>query len=179
MADMASQLPPDVSEKIDALAEKGNALMENGAYESAASVFREGLDALPQPLEQWSATLWFLTSIGDAQWFLGEHHQALTTWQNAIRFGGFGNPFVHLRRGQVLFELDRREESADELLRALLIAGEEIFEPEHDIYWDFITSVAKPPHGASTWNGFTGVEEGSPASEWLMDPGQYSLFASE
>lgn len=173
---MTTQLPADISEKIDVIADRGNALMDNQAFAEAEATFREGLGLLPEPLEQWSATLWFLSSIGDAQWYAGNHESGRDTWRDAILYGGLGNPFVHLRCGQTLFELGEQEEAAGELLRALLIAGAEIFEPEPEIYWQFVTSVMKPPDGLSTWDGFPGVDEDSPTNAWLMDPNQYGFF---
>ena len=173
---MADELPAELHEPIDRLAEKGNALMEIGSYAAAEATYREGLQMLPPPLERWSATLWFLSSIGDAQWHAGDHQRGIDTWRDAILYGGLGNPFVHLRRGQTLFQLGNQEESANELLRALLIAGAEIFDAEPDIYWEFITAVAKPPEGLSSWNGFPGIGEDSPLNEWLNDPNQYTFL---
>lgn len=176
---MAHELPIELHEPIDRLAEQGNTLMERGSYVEAEAVFREGLEMLPPPLERWSATLWFLTSIGDAQWMAADHQRGIDTWRDAILYGGLGNPFVHLRRGQTLFELGHQDEAADELLRALLIAGAEIFAGEPSIYWEFITTVAKPPEGCSSWDGFPGVSEESPMSEWLYDPSQYKFMPKE
>ena len=176
---MAEELPVELHESIDRLAEKGNALMEMGSFAEAEAAFREGLELLPPPLERWSATLWFLSSMGDAQWLAGAHDRGIDTWRDALLYGGLGNPFVHLRRGQTLYELGEQEEAANELFRALLIAGEEIFETEPEIYWQFITTVAKPPEGIPSWNGFPGIDEDSPLNAWLHDPNQYAFLPKD
>ena len=176
---MSDELPAELHAAIDRLAEKGNALMETGSFPEAEAAYREGLQLLPPPLERWSATVWFLSSIGDAQWFAGDHERGIDTWRDAILYGGLGNPFVHLRRGQTLFELGDQEEAANELLRALLIAGAEVFEDEPDLYWEFITAVAKPPEGLAAWDGFPGVGEDSPWNEWLYDPNQYTFLLKD
>ena len=41
-----------------------------------------------------------------------------------------GNPFIHLRLGQVQYELDDFERAKDELARALILGGSGIFEEE-------------------------------------------------
>jgi tetratricopeptide (TPR) repeat protein len=73
---------------------------------------------------------------------------ALQAFDGALRSpNGFGNPFLHLRRGQVLFELGRREEAANELTRAYGLEGEQIFEEEHPKYLNFLQRAlrASPP----------------------------------
>ena len=48
--------------------------------------------------------------------------------------GGLGNVFLHLRRGEVLFELGEMESSADELMRAYMGGGPEAFAREEEKY---------------------------------------------
>ncbi|MCI0455509.1 MAG: tetratricopeptide repeat protein [Gemmataceae bacterium] len=124
---MSEELPVELHAEIDRLANEGNSLMETGNYAEAAAVFRRGLELLPRPRERWSAALWFLCGIGDAQWFAGDHENGRDTWRDALLSGGLGNPFVHLRRGQTLYELGDQNEAGNELLRALLLGGEEVF----------------------------------------------------
>jgi tetratricopeptide (TPR) repeat protein len=174
---MSQELPAKLQAKMNELAEESNSLMEEEKYTEAIAVFRRGLELLPQPWEKWSATVWFLCGIGDAQWFAGDHQGGRDTWRDALLYGGQGNPFVHLRRGQTHFELGDRDEAANELLRALLLGGEKIFADEPRQYWKFITSVAEPPEGWSSWKGWQGVEEGSPVHQWLLDPSVYTLRA--
>jgi tetratricopeptide (TPR) repeat protein len=150
------KLPAPIQEAIDRLAEEGNQLMERGAYREAEALFQKGLALLPEPRSKWEATLWFLGSIGDAQWHRGDHEAGRDTWRDALLSGGVGNPFIHLRRGQTLYELGLLKESGNELLRALLLAGEDIFAEDDPKYLRHVTSVAAPPRGLRELGGLEG-----------------------
>lgn len=52
--------------------------------------------------------------------------------------GAIGNPFVHLRLGQAQFELGDMTRAADELARAYMGAGDEIFEEQDPKYLAFL-----------------------------------------
>ena len=52
--------------------------------------------------------------------------------------GGLGNPFLHLRLGQVLLDQGHDDLAADELMRAYMGAGAEIFESEDGRYLRFL-----------------------------------------
>jgi hypothetical protein len=56
------------------------------------------------------------------------------------------SPFLHLRLGQCQFELGNLERATDELARAYMVAGEEVFEGA-DKYFDFLKTRLKPPPG--------------------------------
>ncbi len=62
-----------------------------------------------------------------------------------------GNPFLHLRIGQSALELGHEEEAKEELARALMGAGPEIFEEDDSKYFEYITQFMKPPAGQSSW----------------------------
>jgi tetratricopeptide (TPR) repeat protein len=170
-------LPPHIVAEVDRLAARGNAMMDAAAYVEALAAFREGLEILPQPRHRWGAAEWFLVGMGDALWFLGLHLNALPVWRDVLLYCGLGNPFPHLRRGQTLYELGEFKEAENELMRALLLGGEPLFAEEPRKYWEYITSRARPPAGWTSWEGWTGVEPGSPLHEWLLDPGIYELRA--
>jgi hypothetical protein len=54
-----------------------------------------------------------------------------------------GNPFIHLRLGQTQFELGNKDRAADELMRAYMGAGAEIFAEEAPKYLEFLGTVAE------------------------------------
>jgi tetratricopeptide (TPR) repeat protein len=170
-----NELPAKIANKVDKIAVRGNTLIDKDRYQEAITEFKKGIDLLPPPREQWDAFLWFLCGIGDAQWFMEDHENGLVTWRDAILHGGLGNAFVHMRRGQVLFELGDRKEAANELLRALLLGGEQVFETKEPKYLELVKSVAAPPEGYESWDGWQGVDEDSPTYDWLMDPEHYAL----
>jgi tetratricopeptide (TPR) repeat protein len=170
-------LPLAICDEVKRLGNEANARMDEGRYVEAIALFRRGIEILPRPRHRWPEAEWFLAGIGDALWFLGLHLNAVPVWRDILLLNGLGNPFVHLRRGQTLYELGNHGEAANELMRALLLGGEPLFEEEPRKYWDFITARARPPKGRTSWEGWTGVEPGDPLHQWLMDPGQYDLRA--
>jgi hypothetical protein len=58
-----------------------------------------------------------------------------------------GNPFLHLRLGQCQYELGNLDQAADELARAYMGGGEEIFEEDEREYFTFLKTRLKPPPG--------------------------------
>jgi hypothetical protein len=52
--------------------------------------------------------------------------------------GAIGNPLIHLRLGQVQYELENFAKSKDELMRAYMCQGIEIFDGEDEKYFNFL-----------------------------------------
>ncbi len=171
-----SELPPALEQEIERRFRTGSDFMDANQYIEAARSYRACLELLPQPRASWVSSVRFLCGIGDALWFLGKHAAGLPFWSAALRIGSLGNEFAHLRRGQTLYELGRRREAADELLRALLLGGCAIFADEAPQYYEFITSSVKVPVGRTSWDGWAGLEEGSPYHERLLDYTFYELL---
>ena len=170
------QLTPELQEVANRLAAEGDALCEQGRFAEALKIFRKGLDAVPEPREQYGATMWFLAAIGDCQWFMKDYAAAADTFRDALLYGGIGNEFIHKRRGQTLYELGQLDEAANELLRAWLLGGNETFSEDGDAkYLQFVKARARPPAGRSNWDGWNGVEKSGPVYEWLTDPSAYEL----
>jgi hypothetical protein len=89
------------------------------------------------------AATWVLAAIADAA-FLGGFLQSA---RQAIEYGmtcpgAIGNPFMHLRFGQILLDLGERNRAADELMRAYMGAGAEIFERDDPKYLAFLKTRA-------------------------------------
>src|SRR5262249_9180277 len=57
--------------------------------------------------------------------------------------GAIGNPFLHLRLGQCQFELGALDRAADELMRAYMGAGADIFKDQDPKYLKFLQSRAQ------------------------------------
>ena len=125
---------------IDDYAEQGNELFDDGRYAEAIQVWQEGLDCLDKPLNAQSEAVWFQTSIADAWFMLGEYAKAypyLWDAKSNISGEGYANPFVMLRLGQCSFELGK-EDAAEYLMRAYMLAGDEIFAADDEKYFDVI-----------------------------------------
>ena len=90
--------------------------------------------------------MWLFTSIAECHFVAGDFVAARRNALKAVRCpGGIGNPFVHLRLGQAEFELGSMERAKDELARAYMGGGDEIFEGDDPKYWRFIREILRPP----------------------------------
>ncbi|MCP3103292.1 tetratricopeptide repeat protein [Myxococcus sp. K15C18031901] len=144
-----AEIPDDVYEQLQALCARGDGLAEEGAHGEALASFQEALGLIPEPRVDFEATTWVCTALGDTYFQLGDHARALAALQDAVRApDGLGNPFIHLRLGQCQFELGDLRRAADELARAYLGAGEEIFEDDDEKYLRFIQTRLRPPRDA-------------------------------
>ena len=133
------KLDNDIHQHILQLSKAGDECMERGDYSKAIDQFRAAFGLVPEPYQEWDASLRLLTSLGEAYYFDGEYGQAHAALAKAMHVpGAVGNPLIHLRLGQVQFELGNAKRAADELLRAYMGGGEEIFEDEDEKYFEFL-----------------------------------------
>lgn len=124
----------------DDYAEEGNILFDNEEYDQAIKIWLEGLASLSKPINAQSEAVWFQTSIADAFFMQGKYEDAYPyLWDAKSNLSGEGycNPFLMLRLGQCSYELGK-EDAKEYLMRAYMLAGEEIFESEDEKYFDLI-----------------------------------------
>jgi tetratricopeptide (TPR) repeat protein len=138
---LTNQLDKDTHELIMQLSEVGNICIANDDYEGAIKHFRAAFELVPSPFEDWEASIWLLTSLGEAYFFNGEHHQSYAALAKAMHVpGAIGNSLIHLRLGQVQLELGNTKRATDELLRAYMNEGREVFDGEDQKYFQFLQS---------------------------------------
>lgn len=138
-----SELPSQVHEAIKQLCASGDALAASGRHEEAISEYNRAWEMVPEPKVMWNASTWILAAIGDAA-FLGGYE---TSAREALEYAmhcpdALGNPFLHLRLGQILFDAGETDRAADELMRAYMGAGPEIFATENGRYLAFLRTRA-------------------------------------
>ncbi len=139
------QLSDDVHGRVVDLCEKGDRLMEERDLSGAMAAYERALELLPDPKEDWEAATWILTALGDAYFQRREHAKARDTLTRAMRCpGAIGNPFVHLRLGQAHLELKEIDRAKDELARAYMGGGDEIFAGEDPKFGRFIKEILRP-----------------------------------
>jgi tetratricopeptide (TPR) repeat protein len=140
------ELPDDVFDRVKTLCAKGDELAMQRRFSDAIDTYKRALDLLPEPQNRWEAATWIFAAIGDAYFYLHDTNAALEAFDKALASPrGFGSPFLHLRRGQVLFDAGRKREAANELTRAYGLEGEQIFEQEHPKYLNFLQGVLRKP----------------------------------
>ncbi len=136
---MAIDLEPALHERISSICERGNQLCEAERYREALPDYYQALTLLPEPLEQWEAATWILTALGDCHFLLGEYEAGHGHLSRAMACpDAIGNPFIHLRLGQTQLELGNESRARDELARAYMGGGREIFETEDPKYYAYI-----------------------------------------
>jgi tetratricopeptide (TPR) repeat protein len=138
------QLSDDLYTHIKELCESGDEYQENEQYNEAIEKYQEALRLLPEPKRKWAASTWVLTALGETYFFVGDYEQARKMLQEAECCpDGLGNPFIHLRLGQTQFELGDLTRAADNLVRAYMGGGEEIFDGDDAKYFNFVKQVIK------------------------------------
>jgi tetratricopeptide (TPR) repeat protein len=144
-------MPQAVFDAVERLCIEGGRLMAAGKHNKAFRKFVAALDLLPEPREQWNAAGWILVAIGENAVRAGSFRAAERPLADAMLCPGtVGNPWVHLRLGQVRFELGNRDAAADELARAYLGGGRAIFDGLDPKYLALAEEDLQPPPG---WTG--------------------------
>ena len=142
-----AELPDAVHARIQALCADGDELAGRADYSAALAKYWAAWDLLPEPQTEWNAATWILAAIGDANYLGGDYVAGRDNLATAMHCpDAVGNPFLHLRLGQCQFELGELDRAADELARAYMGAGANIFAGEEK-YFDFLKTRLQPPVG--------------------------------
>lgn len=124
---------------INSLAESGDRYAEQGEFSEAYEQYCTAWDLIPEPKTDWDAALWLLVALGDTSFSLQEYRTGSQQLLEALCYEeGEVNPFVHLRLGQCLYELGKKEEARKAFRQAYEIAGESIFQGEKPKYLESI-----------------------------------------
>lgn len=135
----SDELPADIHTQVQALCSDGDQLADARRFEEAVASYNEAWKMVPDPKNRWNASTWIMAAIGDACFLGGYATSALEALRYAMNCpGGVGNPFLHLRLGQVLFDRGEIDEAADELARAYMGGGHNLFAEQDDRYLAFL-----------------------------------------
>jgi tetratricopeptide (TPR) repeat protein len=142
------EIPDKTHQQIKELCAEGDTFVEMREYKDAYENYIEALNLVPEPKEAYSATTWILAALGDMYFQTKDYGQANQVFSDVMHCPqAIGNPFLHLRSGQVALELGDPTRAADELCRAYMGAGREIFERESGKYFEFLKTRIAPPEG--------------------------------
>jgi len=141
MAESQLELDDKIYSQIQSFSAAGDDLADGGKYDEALGKYNLAWELIPEPRTEWEASTWLLAAIADVALKAGY----LTSAREALDYamlcpGAIGNPFIHLRRGQVLFEQAEMEAAVQELLRAYMGGGDEIFSEDDPKYLLFLRS---------------------------------------
>jgi tetratricopeptide (TPR) repeat protein len=143
------KLPAKAHAEILRLSKAGDRLMKRNDFEGALQKYRQAWDLVPEDKATWEASTWILSSAGEAHFCLGNFEKAVNCFGRAVQCPkGLGNPYIHLRLGQGIFELGDKKEAIQELARAYMGAGDAIFKNEDPKYLAFVRTKLRPPEPA-------------------------------
>lgn len=147
-------LGSDLEIQIAEMCDQGHALIDRQELQGAFQLFSRALSLVPEPRHDVSATVRILAGLGEVYFRAGSYRQGREAFSEAMRCpGADGNPFLHLRLGQCEFQLENDDRATDELERAYMGAGWEIFSQEDPRYLEFLKARRKlpsPPRRRST-----------------------------
>lgn len=133
------KLSEELDSRITALCTEGDDLADQEDYHLALEKYEAALRLIPEPHTRWEASTWVLAAIGDTYFLIHEFEKARDALQAAMHCpGAIGNPFIHLRLGEAQFQLGDLARATDELARAYIGAGRDIFEHEDPQYFALV-----------------------------------------
>ena len=136
------ELSADTEAKINSLAQLGDQYAEEGEFTSAMDQYLLAWDLVPEPKTDWDAGLWLLVALADANFYLEDYSTAQEQLEIALTCEeGPGNPFIHLRLGQCLFESGEKKLAAKQFQAATTGAGLGIFDGEKQKYLDYYRTI--------------------------------------
>lgn len=133
------ELEESIHAEVTALCKLGDDLVAAGSFDAARDKYKAALQLLPGDHRQWEAATWIYVAIGDVHFHAADFERSFKCFFNAVQCAnGLGNPYVHLRLGQNYHELGNLDKSADELTRAYMGAGLDIFMEDDPKYLAFL-----------------------------------------
>ena len=132
-------------EQIAELCKEGDALASSGKPDGAKQKYIAALKLLPGEPRQWEAATWIYVALGDVHFRSRNFDKAFKCFYNAVQCPkGLGNPYIHLRLGQLYFEQDEFDKAADELTRAYMGGGIDILMEDDPKYLEFLETRISP-----------------------------------
>ncbi|WP_182418831.1 tetratricopeptide repeat protein [Bartonella sp. HY038] len=129
------ELPDDIYEEVENLSGQGQELFDNKQIDAAIEKWQQALSLLPEPRQKWEASLWLYAALGDAYQSKGDHQEALSYFERGYQSAeGYLNPYILYSIGTNLYDLNRKDEATDYLLRAYMLEGDDIFDEDGEIY---------------------------------------------
>jgi hypothetical protein len=137
------ELPDELYEELKRHCSRGDELADQGLHNEALDCYNAAWELIPEPKNNWNASTWVLAAIGDSCLAAGYLTSADEAFTYALTCpNGLGNPFVHISLGKIRFERGELDAAADELVRAYMGGGLEVFEGQDPKYLNFLRTRA-------------------------------------
>ncbi len=90
----------------------GEICFDGDDLSNAQEYFEEALSLIPEPKQKHAEATQVVVALADCLYRLGEYEKAILALDDALLCpGGAANPFIRLKRGQVLLPAGRRQKS--------------------------------------------------------------------
>lgn len=133
------QLPDKIYTEVTQLCVSADELVKLGQLDEAKTKYLEALKLLPENRNEWEAATWLYVSIGDIHFKKKNFEKCFKCFFNAVQCPtGLGNPYIHLRLGQMYFEAEDFEKASDELTRAYVNGGLDVLLEDDPKYLEFL-----------------------------------------
>lgn len=133
------ELPDALYERITSLSKRGDDLVRQGDDRAAWGLYAEAWELIPEPKINWEASTWVLAALGEIKFRQRKYEEAKNLFLRAVQGPkGLGNPYIHLRIGQGQFETGNLDGAKENLARAYMGAGPDIFQQEDAKYIAFL-----------------------------------------
>lgn len=115
-----------------------------GNLEKAVRLYISAFFQIPEPVTEADRMAEVCAKIGELSFQQRDARHALEYFTWAVQSkGGLGEPHIHLRLGQLRYERGEVQRARDELMRAYMGAGPEIFAAEDPRYYEAIRDVVE------------------------------------
>ena len=130
-----SELDADIAKAVKDFCEQGYLLFDQGDYSAAIRQFYSAWTQLPKPQTRWQEAGWVLTALGDAYFAKGDFDNGNHALRSALHCPkAAGNPVIHLRLGQCLFEMNDRDGAREQFQLVRDNGGDALFNNEDPKY---------------------------------------------
>lgn len=130
----------DWQDKVNRLLVEAGKLDRQNKVQQAVSMYEQAYQLIPEPKHASELAMAALCSIGELNYLQGKWNQAFQDFSEAVKCKeGLGNPQIHIRLGQLQYELGNMLRAEDELMRAYMGSGHVIFEGEDPKYYELIS----------------------------------------
>lgn len=127
------ELPEDIQDVLEEICDQGNEALDDGEPEEALLFYRQALDILPPPAEDWEVYGYIQAAMGDAFFALKEYAEALDHFETATAYSGDDeNAFLLMRVGQCHRRLGDGKTAVEFLRRAHDLEGDIVFNDDSD-----------------------------------------------
>jgi TolA-binding protein len=106
------QLDDKIYNKVIKLCKDGDKFLKKKEYDNAIKKYNEGLELIPSPKNEWEASTWIYSALGDSYYIKEDYQKAKNYFYDAFNCPDAAtNPFILIRLGECLYECEEFEKA--------------------------------------------------------------------